>query len=526
MTRLAQQAAVYVRVSSDQQGRNYSLATQEAACREYAAAQGYEVAEQHVYRETHTAAELYERPELSRLREAMGQGEFEALVCYDPDRFSRNQVHTALLQHFCDRAGVTLRFALFDFERSATGQFLLNARAFAAELELEKLRERTQRGKLARLKDGKLPAMPKPPYGYRFRDASKGALEIDEGTAPIVRRIFAGVSRSVSLHRMADQLNAEAIPTPTGRGVWHHSTVQKLLLREAYIGVARAQRTIGRRENGQRQRHIRPEADQILLPAGTIPPIVSQEVFDAAQERLRTNKLTAVRNHRNPEAFLLRAGFICCGYCGKSIVARSEYRDGTGRRYPGRYIAHKHGTECPLVWHDAAELDGAVWERVYGILTNPAIISREVAKRRGTDPTAGDRAAVERTLADVTRQQANLARRVAAIDDEAVATILLAELASLGERRRGLLAERDVLAGRYEAWQCDQQALDSLEAWCARIARGLADATYERKRQALTALGVRVKLFALGHDPRWAFETSLPVGEYTPVDLTTSGGRW
>jgi site-specific DNA recombinase len=137
MTRLTQQAAVYVRVSSDQQGRNYSLATQEAACREYAAAQGYEIDEQHIYRETHTAAELYERPELSRLREAMGRGEFEALVCYDPDRFSRNQVHTALLQHFCDRADVTLRFALFDFERSATGQFLLNARAFAAELELE-----------------------------------------------------------------------------------------------------------------------------------------------------------------------------------------------------------------------------------------------------------------------------------------------------------------------------------------------------------------------------------------------------
>ncbi len=126
-------AVIYVRVSTDKQGDNYSLGTQEEACRSYAAEQGYIVLS--VFRETHTATELYERPELSRLREAMGRGEFDVLLCYDPDRFSRSQVHTALLQDFCERAEVELRFAMFDFEQSATGRFLLGARAFAAELE-------------------------------------------------------------------------------------------------------------------------------------------------------------------------------------------------------------------------------------------------------------------------------------------------------------------------------------------------------------------------------------------------------
>ena len=118
-------AAVYVRVSTDKQEANYSLPTQEERCHAYAAQHGYQVAG--VYRETHTGTELWERPELTRLRQAMARGEVDALICFDPDRFSRRQVHTALLQGICEQADVELRFAEFSFTNDATGQFLLNA---------------------------------------------------------------------------------------------------------------------------------------------------------------------------------------------------------------------------------------------------------------------------------------------------------------------------------------------------------------------------------------------------------------
>src|SRR5919202_5287394 len=193
-------AAVYVRVSDPKQEAGYSLPTQEARCREYAAEQGYQVAE--VYRETHTGTELWERPELTRLRQAMARGELDALICFDPDRFSRKQVHTALLQGICEQAGVELRFAEFDFTRDATGQFLLNARVFAAELEREKIVERTQRGRLARAESGKLIPGCRPLYGYRFT-ADRTALEPDPVTGPIVRRIFADAVRGVTLRGIA-----------------------------------------------------------------------------------------------------------------------------------------------------------------------------------------------------------------------------------------------------------------------------------------------------------------------------------
>ena len=68
-------AAIYVRVSSLQQSTDgTSLATQEAACRAYAIEQGYTVAEELVFSEVHTGSEMWERPQLTALRDAIRDG--------------------------------------------------------------------------------------------------------------------------------------------------------------------------------------------------------------------------------------------------------------------------------------------------------------------------------------------------------------------------------------------------------------------------------------------------------------------
>jgi hypothetical protein len=338
---------------------------------------------------------------------------------------------------------------MFDFERSTAGQFLLNARAFAAELELEKLRERIQRGKLARLHAGNLPAM------------------------------------------------------------------RKILARETYTSVGIAMRTRSTKVNGKRQRYVSPVEERTVLSEGTIPPLVPEDTFAAVQARLTVNKTEAARRNSNPEDFLLRGGFICCGYCGKVIAARSAYTDHT---------RPSMGPDCPLVWIDAATIDAAVWQRVNSILTKPETIAAEAAKRCGADPTVEERAAVGRVLTAVRRQQTNLARALASIDDEESAAPLVAELDAAGKRRRALEVEQATLARRQATWQDHERALDSLEAWCEKVSHGLERATYARKCQALTALGVRVKIYAVGHEPRWEFMTSLADGELILVDPTTNGG--
>ena len=50
-----------------------------------------------VYREVHSGAELFERPQLTRLRESMRRKEFEVLLVYALDRLSRKQTHQGLI---------------------------------------------------------------------------------------------------------------------------------------------------------------------------------------------------------------------------------------------------------------------------------------------------------------------------------------------------------------------------------------------------------------------------------------------
>jgi len=58
----------------------------------------------------------------------------------------------------------------------------------------------------------------------------------------------------------------------------------------------------------------------------------------------------------------------------------------------------------------------------------------------------GSRLAAPHAEHEVDRQRGNLARRVAAIDDDEVAAMLMAEMAALGKQSPAVLAERDTLA--------------------------------------------------------------------------------
>ena len=518
---MSNRAALYVRVSSDKQADNYSPTTQLQAMREYADAHGYTVAQEHVYREVHTATELYERPELKRVREAMRQDKFDILICFDPDRFSRSQVHTVMLQHFCEQAGVELKFAMFDFEKNATGQFMLSARAFAAELELEKLKERTMRGKRARVEAGKLLPGCRPLYGYRFI-ANRTAYEPDPLTAPIVRRIFTEAAAGQTMRGIAARLTAEGLPTPSGKAgaAWQHTTVRWIVTNLSYTGEANAWRYMLTRDRQRNTRRalLRPVEEQIPLPAGTIPSLVDSTTFAAIQERLRLNKERAVRNNPHPESALLRAGFLRCGECGAAMSAQTLkdgavlYRCSSLGRVGQRC---NHGMR-------AHHLDPIVWGRIEGILTRPELIAEQLSRQAGqleaSDLTGADLAAVARALADVERQRRNVARLATLVDDEDAAEPLLDQLRMLAERGRQLEAEKTEIMRQRAIHDEARARITSLTEWCATVAANLGDVTYAEKRLALEALGVQVQLWGANHEPRYAITARIPLGENDIVD--------
>ena len=494
-----QRCAIYVRVSSAGQEDGYSLETQENRCRKHAEEFGLTIVS--VFRDVHTGAEWRERPELTRLREAVRQGEVNVVVAFALDRLSRKQAHLAILADEFAHAGARLEFVTERFEETAVGEFIRSAKAFAAEIEREKLAERTVRGRIARVQSGKLIPGGRPPYGYRWRDETKGQLDEDPTTAPVIRRMFAAIAGGMSLYRLTAALMEDGIPTPTGRGVWHASTLSSILHHHAYQGDAYGW---GIRKAGVRPQWFDPEK-AIRLPDGTIPPLVDRSTWAAVQAILKRNKAQSIRSAKNPEAALLRGGFAHCGSCGRVMKVRP--RSNSGVDY---YCTGNNGLPCPHPTSITGNvLDGAVWGRVRAVIVDPATVASEVERIRRDDPTTDDLRTVQRLVADVERQRTNLTNALAMLDDPDAAAPLVAQLRALGERRRALDAEQEALARRQAAWQSARLDADNLARWCATVSDRVDTLTWQERRMALSALGVSATIYPYGHDPRYIIDADI-----------------
>jgi Recombinase zinc beta ribbon domain/Recombinase len=292
------------------------------------------------------------------------------------------------------------------------------------------------------------------------------------------------------------------VPTSTGRGRWHKPTVWHILTDRCYIGEARMLRTRHTKdEAGRKVKHWRPEEETLLLPEGTIPPIIDRQTFDRAQERLQRNKAELVRPVETTDA-LLRAGFISCGSCGRRMTIhrpRPNYL---------RYVCQQKG-ECRRHTISAAAIDNAVWSRVETILNEPERLRRILAVP-ARDLT-GEIAAADARIAELKREEAGLFRLAARLEEgDDAAESLLAQLRETVQRRKAVIESRE----RLESEALDTEArAGRIEATIAAVESvgGATELDYHGKRQALANLSVKVVVYPEWHESNyrwlmWAFE--------------------
>ncbi len=302
-------AAIYTRVSTDSQEREgTSLVTQEEQCRVYCQQRGYAVDEARVYHETFTGVELWDRPQLTRMREAIRRREVQVVVAYAIDRLAREPVHLGVVLSEADYAGVEVQFVSEPLDNSPEGQLIRFVRGYAAKVEHMKIRERSIRGKLARIRSGKVHNSAAELYGYR-RDKEAGVRLIHEAEAAIVRRVFEWAAEGASLRGIVRRLRQEGVPAPSvGKRQFRHpqrdynwgkTQIHRLLNEPAYKGEAYAWRlrrptheeVQKERANGHTPPRIllRPQEEWIRLPENSTPAIVSPTLWDEAQRKLQRN---------------------------------------------------------------------------------------------------------------------------------------------------------------------------------------------------------------------------------------------
>jgi len=256
-------ADIYCRRSEESEGTQYSLEYQEEQGRNFAADKGYQV--DTVYREVFTGKRLYERPELTKLRERVRNKEIDAVIVLDVYRLSRSQNHAAILYNELQEEGIKLLFVLETFENDSLGRFTFGLKSYLAEAEAEKILERTVRGRHNRAKTKLIPGR-KALYGYQYRDKDKASYEIKKEESEVVERIYRDANEGTPLSIIAETLSNEHIPTPNGNERWHRSSVHKILKNPFYYGKAHSW-------IGDTEREANPPERALELPEGTVPAI-------------------------------------------------------------------------------------------------------------------------------------------------------------------------------------------------------------------------------------------------------------
>ena len=343
------QAALYGRVSSDQQAHGGTIASQVASLRERIAADDVRLEPEHMFIDEGYSGATLLRPALERLRDAVAAGVIDRLYVHCPDRLARRYAYQVLLIEEFRRAGVEVVFLNRPIGDNAEDDLLLQVQGMIAEYERAKILERSRRGRRHAARSGSVSALCAAPFGYRYVTRLSGGgvarFEVVEEEARIVRQIFAWVGlERVSLHEVCRRLGEAGCRTRTGLARWDPTTVCGMLKNPAYIGRA----AFGRSRFVPAQPRLRPirghpwpaRKPNSRVPAArsewieiAVPVLVEPELFAAAQAQLQENRRHKREGRRRP-GWLLQ-GLVACRRCGYAFYGKmARGRIGAAARRP------------------------------------------------------------------------------------------------------------------------------------------------------------------------------------------------
>jgi site-specific DNA recombinase len=261
-------------------------------------------------------------------------GDFSAqkpsTFCTRSDSASSSAYQVLLMEEFA-RYDVETLFIKAPQTATAENQLLLQFQGMIAEYERAQILERSRRGKRHRALQGVINVLSGAPYGYRYirkNEHTSASYAIIDAEAAVVRMVYEHYTvRGLSIGAITRLLNEQGVPTRKGISRWERSTVWAMLRNPAYKGTAcfnktksskrqlitRPIRLRGGIASRDSARHERPRAEWIEIP---VPPIITEEGFALAAERLQGNKDHAPRRTITPSV-------VSCRKCGYGLYRTS-----------------------------------------------------------------------------------------------------------------------------------------------------------------------------------------------------------
>lgn len=255
----ALRAGLYARVSSEQQAKDDTIASQVDGLVQRIGEDGLAQEQELSFVDEGYSGSTLVRPALERLRDVAAAGGLDRLYVHSPDRLARRYAYQVLLVDELRRCGVELVFLNRQIGTSPEEDLLLQVQGMVAEYERAKILERSRRGKRYAARRGSVNVLSGAPYGYRYVSKHEGngeaSYQVVLAESRVVRKIFEWVGGDrLSMGEVRRRLAQEGIASPGGKRYWERSTVWRLLKNPAYKGSA----AFGKTRIGEMRPRLRP----------------------------------------------------------------------------------------------------------------------------------------------------------------------------------------------------------------------------------------------------------------------------
>ena len=412
-------AAMYLRVSTEDQTEKYGLDLQQAAIEGIFTSKGQLengeqamvlAGEQYIYKDEGISGTttLDERPAFLRMKEDIenapgGVRPFDIVAVYRIDRFARRlRILLDVIDYF-ERYDIQFISANESIDTSTPfGKAMLGIIGVIAELEIETTKARTQAGrKQARNKGVYMGAHA--PYGYK-KNATK-QLVIFKEEADVVTEIFdLFIIEKKNTQQIADYLASKKILTPLPSAIfhgkrakgnnkvneptfWRDGTVLDIIKDEIYIGLYYF---------GKSKDNKRIEKSKWELSPYRHEPIIERVTFELAQRRIREevalrNSVKTADNH-----LYLLSGLLKCHACYDAYSNRepinwggtSKVKKTNGNRtyyyQCGGKNSKKYSTVCKAIPFPAEEIELFVTNFIKDLLSDPKSVYNHVSSLEST----------------------------------------------------------------------------------------------------------------------------------------------
>lgn len=358
-------AAIYLRISLDASGDGLAIERQRQDCEALARARGWKVVETYVDQSISAYDRRKRRPAYDRLVEDYAAGRFQALICWDLDRLTRQPRQLEDWIEAAEERGLLLVTANGEADLATDGgRMYARIKAAVSRSEMERKSARQRRAGQQRAELGRVPSGVRA-LGYEL----DGRVIASE--ARIVRSMFDRFLAGESLRGLSRDLTERDVATRSGRP-WNPSSVRSVLTNSRYAGL-RSYATRG--PDGARMRSV--------VGRGEWKPLIDEDTWRLVQAKLAdprraTNRVGTDRKH-------LGSGIYLCHQCSQRMTSW------TGKRYSCR--------DCGIT-RSMPPVDEAVLTAVEARLADPRIGAQMTPGRAGQGEALRDKASELRRRLD------------------------------------------------------------------------------------------------------------------------------